>query len=639
MSGFPGPAGVVALDAAPVRVGLERRWQVRLADGRPGLLAQLLPELARDEALRRRYVQDLERLRALEAPVMAEILAIGPQPDPRDPGAAPPWRLRVDPPGETLEARLSSGPLPVDEALGIGRALASALHEVHRRGATLRDLHPRHIVLLPPRLLFTDVGLARVDVLSTRTAASVVLEGSPYNAPEQLRSGAVDARADLYSWGVIVWRALTGTFPFGDGPAILRAETVLPAVHEQRAGVPPGLSPLLARCLARDPNARPRSARELLDLLGGDPGAGALAVPQVVLCQACEQPLRRGLRLCPACGHAAVQFTHVARGDRDGYVVDLMTAREDDLFLRRLRGFLEAVGDRPLLSLNFLVGNKSFYSKEELPLMLRTPTRLIDRVSKESAEEIVARLRAQDIHVEARSHRELDLRERNATIAILSGLAVTVGSAALMTISPLGALGLGLGVLAAIVGTVSWLTRRAHRSGPLTRLRAAPVALPASDALVARLCAQLPAASPDVREMVAELAGLVQRLVDHRAQRTNGQEELAILTGPVAPLVDLVCSTIDSLAALDAELRGLDEGTLVRALAASEARGELRVRRLELLEGLERLRVLEEQRGRHLSGLLEAISLLERALRLALHAADADATYEREIHLALASLE
>jgi hypothetical protein len=77
----------------------------------------------------------------------------------------------------------------------------------------------------------------------------------------------------------------------------------------------------------------------------------------------------------------------------------------------------------------------------------------------------------------------------------------------------------------------------------------------------------------------------------------------------------------------------------VRALAASEARGELRVRRLELLEGLERLRVLEEQRGRHLSALLEAISLLERALRLALGAAEADHAYERDIRLALASLE
>jgi hypothetical protein len=637
VSDFPGPEDVTALDAAPVRVGLERRWRVRLADGRPGLLGQLLPELARDEALRRRYVQDLERLRALAAPVVAEILAIGPLPDPRDPGAPPPWRLRVDPPADTLELWLSRGALPVDEALGIGRALASALHEVHRRGATLRDLHPRHIALLPPQLLFLDVGLARVDILSTRTAASVVLEGSPYNAPEQLRSGTVDARADLYSWGVIMWRALTGAFPFGDGPAILRAETALPPVHELRAGLSPGLSPLLARCLARDPNARPRSARELIDLLGGD--TGALETEPPVLCQACGQPLRWGLRLCPACGHDAVQFSHVPLGDRDGYAVDLMVAREDDLFVRRLRAFLEAVADHPLLSLNFLVGHRSFYSQEELPLMLRTPSRLVQRVSKQSAEEIAARLRAQGIEVEARSMRQMERRESIASVTVFSGLALVVGSAALLLVSPLGAIGIGLGALGAVGGGISWLTRRAHRSGPLVRLRAAPVALPASDALVARLCAQLPAASPDVREMVAELAVLVQRLVDQRAARTHHQAELAVLTEPVAPLVDVVCSTIAALAALDAELRGLDEGTLVRALAASEARGELRVRRLELLEGLERLRVLEEQRGRHLSALLEAISLLERALRLALGTAEADHAYERDIRLALASLE
>ena len=139
-SGFPGPPGVSPLDANPVRLGLERRWRVRLADGRAGLLAQLLPEASRDEALRRRYVQDMERLRDLAAPVIAEIVAIGPLPDPRDPAAAPPWRLRLDPPGEALEALLARrGPLALDEALAVATELASALHEVHRRGATLRD--------------------------------------------------------------------------------------------------------------------------------------------------------------------------------------------------------------------------------------------------------------------------------------------------------------------------------------------------------------------------------------------------------------------------------------------------------------------------------------------------------------------
>jgi hypothetical protein len=639
-SDLPRPPGVTLLDPAPVRVGLERRWRVRLGDGRPGLLAQLLPELARDEAVRRRYVQDVERLRALRAPSVAEIVALGPAPDPRDPGADPPWRLREDPPGENLEALLArAGALPVDQALQLGALLVTALADIHRRGATLRDLHPRHVLLAPDGAVrFLDVGLARVDVLSTRTAASIVLEGSPYHAPEQLRSGTVDARADLYSWGVLVWRALTGALPFGDGPAILRPRADLPDIHELRPGVPPHLSPLLVSCLAHDPAQRPRSARELVDWLRGDATAGtALATAPPVLCQACGEALRPALRLCPRCGHAAVQFTHV-RTDEDAYAIDLMAAREDDLFVRRLRGFLDAVSDAPVRSLNFLVGNESWYSKEERSKAMRTPTRLVSHVTRGSAAEIQRRLSAQGIQVEARPLRQLQRRERNATIAGVGGVAVIVASAFLLAISlPLGFTGIGLGAAIAIGGAIAWATRKAPRSGPLVRLRDAPVALPATDALVARLCAQLPAASPDVRDTVAELAVLIQHLVDQRA-RQPGAADVERLTRPLAPLVDQVCAAVADLAAIDAQLRDLDEGALVRALAAAEARGEPRARHLDLLDGLERLRTLEEQRSRQLSGLLEATSLIERTLNLALAVVDADASYERDIHLALASL-
>jgi hypothetical protein len=84
------------------RSGNERRWRVQLPDGRPAVVAQLLPELARDEALRRRYVRDAEWLAGLDVEGVARVFAIGPAPDPRDPAAEPPWRLRDDPPGELL---------------------------------------------------------------------------------------------------------------------------------------------------------------------------------------------------------------------------------------------------------------------------------------------------------------------------------------------------------------------------------------------------------------------------------------------------------------------------------------------------------------------------------------------------------
>ena len=84
----------------PTRVGSEQRFLLQLGDGSRVVLGQLLPELASSEPLRRRYVRDIERLQALDAPALARTLVLGPAPDPRDPAAAPPYRVREEPEGE-----------------------------------------------------------------------------------------------------------------------------------------------------------------------------------------------------------------------------------------------------------------------------------------------------------------------------------------------------------------------------------------------------------------------------------------------------------------------------------------------------------------------------------------------------------
>ncbi|MCA9638064.1 MAG: serine/threonine protein kinase, partial [Myxococcales bacterium] len=336
----------------PERCGSEQRWRVRLADGRPALLARLLPELASDPAIRRRYVRDLERLASLGERGLAPLLERGPEPDPRDPRAAPPWRLRLDPPGITLAEWLRKrAPAPVDEVAALGAALAECLAAIHDRGVVVRDLAPRWIVIGPEgQVTLTDVGLTRVDILSTRTAASLLVESSPYASPEQLAKTVVDPRSDLFGLGVILYQALTGALPFGDGPALLRDDQPPPPPSELRAEVPAAFDEVIRRCLARDPEGRPATAREVAAILRGR-AAPSQAIARVV-CQSCGAPLRLGQRLCLSCGKEAVLFEHMPEGSGERYSLELTKATEDAAFSQRLQRVLDALARERVPVLN-----------------------------------------------------------------------------------------------------------------------------------------------------------------------------------------------------------------------------------------------------------------------------------------------
>lgn len=634
VQGLPAGAQVVA---GPERVGSEQRWRVRLADGRSALLARLAPELARDLALRRRYVRDLERLRGLSdsgaVPGVAPVLDLGSEPEV---DGAPPWRLRLDPPGETLESWLARrAPLPADEASLLGIELAELLAPLHERGVVLRDLHPRLVVRGEERLWLTDVGLGRVDILSTRTAASLLLEGSPYAAPEQLQRTALDPRADLYPIGVILYRALTGLLPRGDGPAFLVDDPVAPP-GRLRPELPPELDRVVMRCLEIDPSARPASARELAAALRGELGPDGDPRARVA-CQHCNAPLRIGQRLCLACGRVAVDFAAEAGGTR---TIQLRQAKEDTQFLARLYDTLSPLHDGELPPLNFVIGDARMYSKGELDRRIRLPVPLFSGLGQATADRLVARL-----HKGGLSVRIVDDARRGPPSARRVLLWTAAGFSVPVVVSLL--LGAPLFVymilfaLAGFTGAAVAITvakRRQARRESLLKLRRAP-ALPASDPLVARLAALLTADTrAELRELVGGLALVVQRLVDHRAAAPGARAELDAVTGPVAPLVDLVAAQVVRVREIDAALAGLDEGELVRALAVSEARGEPAQARHDLLLGLDRLRGLEDERAAIFHRLLEAESLLRRAVEVGLGVRDEDAGQARAVDQALHAL-
>jgi len=643
---FPGQQVI----GEPRRLRHELAWTIALPDGRRAVIAQLAPELAAEPTLRRRFVADMERLAALPASRLAPTLAIGPLPDPRAADAAPPWRVRLDPPGATLDELLQRAPLPLDEAIEVGVRLAEAVQTFHAAGAVLRDLDPRSIVIGGDGLYwFTDVGHARLAILSSRTASSLLLESSPYAAPEALLDTIVDARADVYSLGVVLWRALTGRLPFE--ASLLAARAALPKLGVLRADTPQELANLVARCLERAPEDRPPTAHDVAASLRGRGTDVALVVARKN-CQACGAAMRVGLRLCLACGKQAVQFHRAAPDDLDAQAIVLQKASEDAAFVAGLHAFFEPIAVEPP-KLNFVVGDARMYSKSELAQRHRVPAVLIAGLEPATSTALVARLTAGGIKIRTTTPRQIRrrLRRLRGTVA---GSAVTAVASLVVVMTAMGGGAPVLGALALVmataVGLISGLRLRRFKKesqrAPLALLRAAPAALPASDALVATIASALTAArSPDVRARVEELALLVQRLCDAKAGLTDAGADAASLAdaermvGPVRPLVELARQTTEAIDAIDDQLTSLDEGAIVRALARCEARRDAPALRQDLLAGLDTLRQLEEARGKLFGRLLEITSLLRTAVTRGLaHAAELRSG-DVEVAHALAALD
>lgn len=641
--------GVTVVDG-PQRVGSELRWRARRADGSAVVVAQLLPELSRDLSLRRRWVRDVRRLAELRIPVLAEILEIGPAPDPASPDAAPPWRVRLDPDGESLENRLGRrAPLPPDEAAELVALIADALHEIHAAGAVLRDVGPRRIVLASGdddglRVRLCDVGLTRVDVLSTRTAASLVLEGSAYASPEQIERTAIDQRSDVYGLGVLLYRALTGELPHGDTPAILRASEPPTPPSQIRPRVPPILDALVLRCLQHDPSARPDSAAEVAAILRGERPLPEAALA-IQACQSCGATLPAGQRLCLSCGKVAVRHAHLRGGDATRrWEVRLVKVDEQADTIAGLRRRLAALCDGGPPPLNFIVGDQRMYSRRERKEFLRLPVVLFADLDQATAEGVMRRLDGGGLRLEIRETTRVPAAPSRKVLAVASAaVVVTLGMLALVGAPAVALLVVSLVLILGTFGAVFAHARRRSRTPPmpaLLRLRPAAAALPASDPWVARLAALLDDRTPkDMRDQIGRLALAVQRLVDHRAENRGEAAEIDAVTEPVGRLVDLIEAQVRRVVEIDRDLAHLHEGRLVRVLARVEARREGEAAMADALEQLDRLRSLEDERARAFHRLLEASSLVRRAIELGLSVADERAEHDRQIRRALLALE
>jgi class 3 adenylate cyclase len=171
--------------------------------------------------------------------------------------------------GEPLSAIAANGPLDPQLATRYVEQIAHALQHAHERGVVHRDIKPDNVLVTADGLVkVTDFGLAKQSLIDTALTAPGSIMGTPiYMAPEQWQSEPTDARTDLYSLGVTCYQLLVGAPPYaGKLGDLLRLHTQgkVPLAHEANPVVPPALSAVAARLMAKRPEDRYQRAADLI---------------------------------------------------------------------------------------------------------------------------------------------------------------------------------------------------------------------------------------------------------------------------------------------------------------------------------------------------------------------------------------
>ena len=216
--------------------------------------------------------------------------------------------------GETLAARLTRGALPLDQALACASQIASALDRAHRAGIVHRDLKPGNIMLTKSGAKLLDFGLAKTgravsfsgeESMSDLTAPGVILGTAHYMAPEQLEGKEADARTDLFAFGSVFYEMLTGRKAFQAPSDAMLIATIMasqpPPLTDVQPKLPVALEYVIGRCLAKDPDDRWQTARDLraeVDRIRTSPVVSRAAAP--------SQPRASYAKLAAAFGAGAV---------------------------------------------------------------------------------------------------------------------------------------------------------------------------------------------------------------------------------------------------------------------------------------------------------------------------------------------
>jgi tRNA A-37 threonylcarbamoyl transferase component Bud32 len=253
-------------------------------------------EIAADPVMAKRFAREARSAAKIQHPGVVAIHAVGELADGR------PYLVMQFVEGEPLHHILDGGPITATRALRIVRAVASALSETHAAGVVHRDLKPANIMWHrdrngDDRLTIVDFGIAASKpgtADASRLTANGLIGTPHYMSPEQAHGETVDARADLYALGCLLYELVTATPPFeGSAFEVLLAHLgkVAPVPSAKNPSVPEVIDALCAHLLAKKPDDRPQTADEVVTLV--DVALAELATGEGSLDHTARKPRRK----------------------------------------------------------------------------------------------------------------------------------------------------------------------------------------------------------------------------------------------------------------------------------------------------------------------------------------------------------
>ncbi len=197
--------------------------------------------------------------------------------------------------GESLKQHIGGQSMPVDKVLDVGVQVADALVASHLKGIVHRDIKPANIFLTPGgQVKVLDFGLAKLvhnvgtdhEADQSLTAVGIIPGTAVYMSPEQARSEAVDARSDLFSFGVVLYEMATGKKPFTGANSLVTLDAVLHAKpippRDLNPKIPIELEAIIGKAMEKDRSKRYQNAAEIrsdLALLKKEAESGSIKTP------------------------------------------------------------------------------------------------------------------------------------------------------------------------------------------------------------------------------------------------------------------------------------------------------------------------------------------------------------------------